>query len=56
MTPIGISRRRSTKALVNWVVPIITLPIAAAATFCWCSKVPIAATTPLSTSAVVGVL
>ena len=52
----GTRRRRSTMALVNWVVPIITPEIVSGATFDRASTPSIAATTPAPTSAVVGAL
>ena len=52
----GTRRRRSTIALVNWVVPIITPVMASGAIADWAMTPSIAATTPAPTSAVVGAL
>jgi len=54
MTPTSTSRRRSTNALVNWVVPIMTDSIAPGAIPACASTSPTAATIPPPTSAVVG--
>ena len=53
----GTRRRRSTMALVNWVVPIITPVTVSGATAGLRASTPsMAATTPAPTSAVVGAL
>ena len=52
----GTSRLRSTIALVNWVVPIITPVMVSGATADCLSTPSMAATTPAPTSAVVGAL